>query len=670
MNVLIAITYYRPHVSGLTIYVERLAEGLASRGHGVTVLTSRFDPGLPRLERADGVQIVRVPVAARVSKGVLMPTFGMAATRLLRTHDVLSIHLPQLDAPGLTVRGHAAGRPAILTYHCDLQLPHGTFNRVVDQVVFGANYVAASLANKIVAYTRDYAENSRLLSRFLAKVVVIPPPVVMPAPARDEVADFCAAHLESDGPVIGFAARLAAEKGVEHLVRAMPGLVSKFPGLKVLFAGPYENVLGEEAYRLRLQPEIDALGAHWQFLGTLAPAQMPGFFGACDVLVVPSLNSTESFGLVQVEAMLCGTPVVASNLPGVRQPVKMTGMGEVVAVGDTEALADGIVTVLENKTRYVRPRSEIEKLFDLNQTLSAYEVLFEEEIAKTRHASARLPAVTPKPIEQAAPPFRQHDYFERHLAEMPLHRAVLRSVEAKLMSQVPLCHPILDLGTGDGHFAAVSYGEPIDVGVDILWRDLKEAAARPGVYRGVARASATGLPFRDGAFNTVVSNCVIEHIPDLDATLSEIARVLAPGGMFATTLPSQHFADYLLGSTLLRRIGLRGLSRLYGEFFNRISHHCHVYPPEVWAQKLKSHGLHIVQHRYYFSPAAHRAFDLSHYLSVPNLISRGLTGKWVLHPAQMWPFGWWLRRYYEEPLPAVGAYQFVRCEKRASEATP
>ena len=67
MRILIALTYYRPHISGLTIYAERLARGLARRGHEVTVLTSRFDPSLAPTEMRDGVRIDRVPVARKVS---------------------------------------------------------------------------------------------------------------------------------------------------------------------------------------------------------------------------------------------------------------------------------------------------------------------------------------------------------------------------------------------------------------------------------------------------------------------------------------------------------------------------------------------------------------------------------------------------------------------------
>ena len=125
MKILEVLTYYRPWVSGLTIYVERLSRALARQGHDVTVLTSQYDPGLPRYDVMDGVKVVRIPVALRVSKGVLMPDFGPMAWRLSRGADVLHLHLPQFDAPGLALRGRLLGKPVVLTYHCDLQLPTG-----------------------------------------------------------------------------------------------------------------------------------------------------------------------------------------------------------------------------------------------------------------------------------------------------------------------------------------------------------------------------------------------------------------------------------------------------------------------------------------------------------------------------------------------------------------
>ncbi len=256
------------------------------------------------------------------------------------------------------------------------------------------------------------------------------------------------------------------------------------------------------------------------------------------------------------------------------------------------------------------------------------------------------------------------DYLREQLRDMAPHRAVLRAVECRFMAQVPLASPILDIGCGDGHFAAIAYEKlPVDVGVDVMARDLPEAAARPGVYREVMFASGSALPFTDSSFNTVISNCVIEHIPDNGAVLAEISRVLRPGGVFATTLPSEYFGEFLLGATLLRKIGLRKLGEGYAAFFNRISYHYHVHPPEEWRRRLAAVGLQVEEHTYYFSAAAHRRFDLSHYLGVPNLISKRLLGRWMLFDAQRKLFERWLRPFYEEPLPSVGAYQFLQCRK-------
>src|SRR5512141_3442624 len=106
----------------------------------------------------DGVHVIRVPVAVRLSKGVIAPTFGWVATKLVREHDVVQLHLPQFDAPGVAFRARLFGRPAVLTYHCDLLLPPGLFNRLVNLVVQFQNNMAALLSNAIVTYTQDYAD--------------------------------------------------------------------------------------------------------------------------------------------------------------------------------------------------------------------------------------------------------------------------------------------------------------------------------------------------------------------------------------------------------------------------------------------------------------------------------------------------------------------------------
>lgn len=266
MKILTVLTYYRPHTSGLTIYAERLACAFARRGHQVTVMTTQYDPSLPSEEAMEGVRVMRVPVIARVSKGVLAPIFGLVATRLVLEHDVVHLHLPQFDAPGVALRGRLFGRPAVLTYHCDLLLPPGMFNRFVNLVVRFQNNMAGILANHVVTYTRDYADHSSYLSRYASKLTPILPPVDLPAPSPQAVSAFARDHrVDERRPVIGMAARFAAEKGVEVLLDALPKILAKYPKAQVLFAGAYQNVMGEQAYSDRLMPRIREfeIQGHW-----------------------------------------------------------------------------------------------------------------------------------------------------------------------------------------------------------------------------------------------------------------------------------------------------------------------------------------------------------------------------------------------------------------------
>jgi glycosyltransferase involved in cell wall biosynthesis len=381
MRILIVLTYYRPHTSGLTIYAERLARALARRGHTVTVLTSQYTPDLPLDETQDGVHIVRAPVLFRLSKGVIMPSFGMIANRLVLEHDAIQLHLPQFDAAGVALRGRLLGKPTVITYHCDLRMPPGAISKAANYAVKVMNNLAAFSTHQIVTYTEDYAVHSSYLNRYLKKLHVINPPVELPKVSAEETAEFGRTHNpDNRRPVIGMACRFATEKGVEVLVNALPRILEKYPHALVQFAGPFQNIIGEENYYARLAPQIKQYQkeGHWQFLGSLVPEQIAAFYPNIDLLVLSSLNSTEAFGLVQIEAMLQGVPCVASDLPGVRQPVLRHGMGKIIPIGDSAALAEAALEILDHPDQYRRSRDSIEPLYLPDTIAIEYEKLFEE----------------------------------------------------------------------------------------------------------------------------------------------------------------------------------------------------------------------------------------------------------------------------------------------------
>jgi glycosyltransferase involved in cell wall biosynthesis len=378
MRILIALTYYRPHYSGLTLYTERVARALARRGHQVTILTSRFDPGLPKHEGFDGVEVFRPKVWFHVSKGVIMPSMPIWAWKLIHQADVVHLHVPQFDAAPIALLSRSLGKPVILTYHCDLHLPAGFVHHIANRVSDLANHIAARVANVIVHNTRDYAENSPFLSRYLYKLQPVFPPVEVEHVKQTDLDNFREENEILPGQrIIGMAARLASEKGVEFLAQALPLVLEEFPQARVLFVGPYQNVVGEEEYARRVTGFITRFKKQWSFLGTATSKEMSAFFHSCEVVVLPSINSTESYGMVQVEAMACGIPVVATDLPGVRVPVRETGAGLIVPPANAEELARAVIAILKEPARYRGEPDTLVRLSSPDAVAMEYERIFD-----------------------------------------------------------------------------------------------------------------------------------------------------------------------------------------------------------------------------------------------------------------------------------------------------
>lgn len=252
------------------------------------------------------------------------------------------------------------------------------------------------------------------------------------------------------------------------------------------------------------------------------------------------------------------------------------------------------------------------------------------------------------------------DLLWLHLKDLPAFRALLRATEARFYASLPFPEPVLDLGCGDGHFGAVALPRVPDVGLDPDPRPLREARRR-GVYRLLLRADGGRLPFPDGAFGTVVSNCVLEHIPNVEPVVREVARVLRPGGRFYFSVPGPDFLSLLSIGRALDRLRMRPLGNLYRQFFHRISRHYHYDGVEGWRARLERAGLKLLDARPYLSPRALAAVEWGHYFGLPSLVAKKLTGRWVICP---WRGNLWLterlvRHFYDEVASAEGGCLFL-----------
>ncbi len=253
---------------------------------------------------------------------------------------------------------------------------------------------------------------------------------------------------------------------------------------------------------------------------------------------------------------------------------------------------------------------------------------------------------------------QDHDFLWNQLVELPYFRALLRAVESRFYQTLPIVEPVLDLGAGDGSFAAHTFSRPLDVGLDPWRKPLWESRTRKA-HKLLTLADGAHMPFADGSFRTIVSNSVLEHIPELNPVIAECFRVLRPGGYLLCCSPSDHFTDWFVGAKVA--------GDAYRRFFNRISRHHHCDSPAVWRERLERAGFVVEQIWYYFSPRALQALELGHYFGLPNLISKKITGKWVLFPSPKNPLlralDKSLRPLYDEPLPEIGAYLFCVARK-------
>lgn len=378
LKILAALQYYLPHRTGVPIHVQRVAEGLVRRGHSVTILTARHHIDLPRDETINGVRLVRLWAPLKISRGMVMPAYPWAAWGLIRLHDVVWLHTPMLETALMSGLARLAGKRVVATHHGDLILPPGFFNRFVRWFTFQNYRFMAQRAARLIAYSHDYADHSYYLKPFRDRVSVIYPPIRVPDPDPERVAELRARWQRNGGPVIGYAGRFVQEKRPDLLIRALEVINRVYPTARVVFAGehdiPYEDTWERNQALIRRYDE------QLIFLGKLeSMGAMANFFAACDVLVMPS--DTECFALVQVESMLCGTPVVMTDTPGGRVPVTETGMGRIVPRGDWEAMGAAVVEILQHPDADMRPRAEIERIFNLAETIDRYERQFRRAAA-------------------------------------------------------------------------------------------------------------------------------------------------------------------------------------------------------------------------------------------------------------------------------------------------
>jgi len=353
VRILLLSWEYPPHVvGGLGRHVGALARSLAAEGHEVHVVT-RAPPDAPGVHDAleDGVHVVRVPEAPPVIGFDQLISWVLAfnnriqgiAGRLLRERefDVIHAHdwLVAYAAAGLKETWDV---PVVATIHATESGRHqgwlpGPMNELIHQIEWWLTYEARRV---IVCSAYMRAELERIFTLPGEKIDVVPNGVDVHDFAVD-TAEAAEARATLTGPrtrMVLYAGRLEYEKGVQTLLAALQDVRRRCGPTRLFVAG-----VGTYSDELRREVRRRGLTRHVRFTGFLTDRDLRLHFGAADVAVVPSIY--EPFGLVAVEAMACGTPVVVGDTGGLREIVS-DGSGLSFPPQDAEALADALVRVL------------------------------------------------------------------------------------------------------------------------------------------------------------------------------------------------------------------------------------------------------------------------------------------------------------------------------------
>jgi rhamnosyl/mannosyltransferase len=335
MHILHIYKDYPPILGGIENHVRLLAEAQAARGHPVTVLVTNPAGHCTTITEESGVRVVR---AARLGTVVSTPLSLALPQQLSRIRpDLVHLHFPYPvgEVSQWILR---RGRATVLTYHSDvvrqrsiMRFYRSVLVRVlaeVDAIIVGSPPMEKS------SYLQAHRSKLRLIPYGIPLARFREPPVTGElARLRSTYGDVLDRNRTPGECLLLFVGRLRYYKGLDNLIRALPGIPAR---LLVVGAGPMEKEWKALARDTGASDKI-------AWLGEVPDADLPALYHLADLFVLPASHSSEAFGLVQVEAMAAGLPIVCTELGTGTSYVNQHGVtGLVVPPADADALRDAV----------------------------------------------------------------------------------------------------------------------------------------------------------------------------------------------------------------------------------------------------------------------------------------------------------------------------------------
>ncbi|MBQ7026817.1 MAG: glycosyltransferase [Ruminococcus sp.] len=340
---------YYPHVGGIETLVQQYSEELGQLdGVKVKTLVCRDGRGKTVRERINGVDLTRAGSMGTYFSCPLSFSFIAEFRRMAKDADVVHIHLPFPLADAALLLSGFRGR-VVLSWHSDIvkQKKLMTFFRpLINRTL--------KRADAVLTATQGHIDGSDFLPRFRKKCRIVPYGLTVEDYLRTNGGGFLSDKLSDKNAVkVFFTGRLVYYKGVDVLLKAF----RRINGCELFIAGT-----GELEVSLREYAKKHNLEEKVHFLGFLPDDDLKAAYADCDIFVLPSVAKSEAFGIVQLEAMVCGKPVINTSLPSGVPFVSVHGKtGLTVPPSDAKALASAVNTLASDsllREKYGKAASE------------------------------------------------------------------------------------------------------------------------------------------------------------------------------------------------------------------------------------------------------------------------------------------------------------------------
>jgi glycosyltransferase involved in cell wall biosynthesis len=338
MRIIQTCPYFYPHIGGVESHVLSMSQTLVRKGHDVAVYTSKYSDEVPEREEYDGIDIHRVKTVVNVFNTPLIP--NVKKQLLKERADVIHAHMPPPFTEYYASRAcKRSGIPFVVTYHCDPEIPNILSNPVTNIYRRTFGYYALLHSRQIIVHTQTYSATSRALWKF--EPVIIPSAIDINRFHPDKDGGIVRKkHGIEDKKVVLYVGRFVYHKGLDHLIEAANRLD---PDVVFILVGTGE-------YRKTMEKLIDKYNLKKRFIfpGHVPEDLLPNYYSAADVFVLPSVLRLEAFGLVTVEAMSTGKPVVISDIPGVREVITDKVHGYLAEPANPDDLSSKLDKVLKS----------------------------------------------------------------------------------------------------------------------------------------------------------------------------------------------------------------------------------------------------------------------------------------------------------------------------------